>query len=272
VPVSGHPVGLIAGSGRFPLLWARGAKQMGWKVVAVAHTGETDPEIERIADTVIWVRLGELGKIIDAFTENGVSEAALAGGIRKKRIFVDARPDWRALALIARVANKGDDALLRALSDELAASGVRIRESTEFLTSLLTPDAVLTRRTPTDREEKDIAFGWNLAKEIGRLEIGQCVVVKDRTVLAVEAIEGTDEAIRRGGALGGGGAVVVKVSKAHQDIRFDLPAVGPDTVSVMAESGASVLALEAGRSVMLEREAMIGKADQLGISIIGLKR
>jgi UDP-2,3-diacylglucosamine hydrolase len=269
--LTGKRIGLIAGNGRFPLIWCTAAKRQGYEIAAVAHTGETEQELEKIADSVLWVRLGELGKIIDFFSSTGVKEVALAGGIKKKRIFFDARPDWRALAVLARVGPKKDDALLRALADELATAGISVRESTAFLSDMMTPESLLTKRPLTPDEEKDVAFGFRMAKEAGRLEFGQCVIVKDQTVVAVEAIEGTDETIRRGGRLAQEGAVVVKVCKDHQDTRFDLPTVGPDTVRVMAESGARVLALEAGKSIILEKDLLVQTADELGISVVGIQ-
>jgi DUF1009 family protein len=269
-------IGLIAGSGQFPLLWARAAKQQGYEVVAIAHVGETGEELSTIVDKVVWVHLGELDKIIGSLKAWGITEAVLAGGIRKSRLFSDARPDRRAIALLMRVEARsalgGDDALLRALSDELAREGIAVQESTALLSSLLTPAGLLTGRPLTPDEEKDIRFGFRLAKELGRLEVGQCVVIKAQTVLAVEALEGTDETIRRAGRLSGPGAVVVKASKPQQDVRFDLPAVGPQTITVMAEVKAAVLALEAGSSIILEKERLVGLADTAGISVIGWPR
>src|SRR3972149_9561368 len=157
-------IGLIAGSGQFPLLWARAAKQQGYEVMAVAHVGETAKELEGIADSVVWVRLGELGKIVDAFKSANVTEAVLAGGIRKGRIFTDAKPDWRALALLTRVGLKNDDAVLRALSDELAREGIAVQESTALLSFLLTPKGLLTGRSITPEEEKDIALGFRIVR------------------------------------------------------------------------------------------------------------
>jgi len=213
--------------------------------------------------------VGELNKLIEAFKNAGVSEAVMAGGIKKVRLFGNARPDLRTLSLLARVGIKKDDSLLRAVADELASEGIRIRSATEMLSGILTPKGPLTERPLTAREEQDAEFGWSLAKEIGRLDIGQCAVVKDRTVLAVEAIEGTDETIRRGGRHGGEGAVVVKVRKPQQDVRFDLPTVGPQTIEVMSEVGATVLVLEAGGSILLEKNLLLEKARTAGISVLG---
>jgi len=262
-------LGIIAGSGTFPLTVAQAARQEGYRVVAVAHEGETDPDLAARVDELTWIYVGELNKLIAAFKAAGVSEAVMAGGIQKVRLFGNARPDLRTLSLLARVGIKKDDSLLRAVAEELASEGIRIRSATELLAGLLMPTGLLTVRSLTSREEQDVEFGWPLAKEIGRLDIGQCVVVKDRTVLAVEAIEGTDETIRRGGRHGREGAVVVKVSKPQQDARFDLPTVGPKTIEVMAEVGATVLALEAGCSILLEKGLLLEKARAAGISILG---
>lgn len=264
-------IGLIAGNGRFPLIWSEAARRQGYRVAAAAHLGETDQAIEDIAESVLWVHLGELGKIIDFFSKAGVTEVTLAGGIKKRRMFLDARPDWRALSVLARVGPKKDDALLRALADELSAAGITVRESTAFLPFLITPESLLTARPLSPEEQQDVAFGMRMAKEAGRMEFGQCVVVKDQTLIAVEAIEGTDETIRRGGRLAKDGAVVVKVSKDHQDRRFDLPAVGPETIDVMAEVGARVLALEAGGSMILDKDLLVQRADDAGISVVGVK-
>jgi UDP-2,3-diacylglucosamine hydrolase len=265
-------IGLIAGSGQFPLIWVREAKRQGYEVMAVGHIGETEKELETLADSLVWVRLGELNKIIKAFKKADITETALAGGIRKARMFKDVKPDLRALSLLARVGVPKDDALLRAISDELASDGIKVVESTVFLSSLLTPQGSLTSRAMSGEEEKDIAFGWKVVKELGQLDIGQCVVVKRQTVLAIEAMEGTDETIRRGGQLAQEGAVVVKACKPQQDVRFDLPTVGKQTIAVMFEVGATVLALEAGRTIMLEKEQLLKKAEDSGISVIGVKR
>jgi len=262
-------LGIIAGSGTFPLTVARAARQEGYRVVAVAHEGETHPDLAAQVDELTWIYVGELNKLIAAFKKAGVAEAVMAGGIKKVRLFGNARPDLRTLALLARVGIKKDDSLLRAVADELASEGIRIRSATEMLTGILMPKGLLTERSLTASEEQDAEFGWSLAKEMGRLDVGQCVVVKDRTVLAVEAIEGTDETIRRGGRHGGKGAVVVKVRKPQQDIRFDLPTVGPVTVDVMAEIGAAVLVLEAGCTILLDKTLLLEKARAAGISVLG---
>ncbi len=267
---TGRKIGLIAGNGTFPVEFARAAKEKGLTVVAVAHEGETLPELADHVDAVFWIKVGQLGKLISHFKEQGVRDVLMAGGIRKTRLFSGGLPDLRGAALLARMIAKKDDSLLRAVAAELESEGITVRESTLYLDNLLAPAGVLTRRKPTQEEWKDIAFGWQMAKEIGRLDIGQTVVVKDQAVLAVEAIEGTDEAIRRGGALCREGAVVVKICKPQQDLRFDLPATGPATVGTMREVQAACLALEAGKTIMIQREAVVAEANAAGISIVAL--
>lgn len=260
-------LGLIAGNGIFPRLLAREARAAGHRVVAVAHLGETDPEIEREVEACTWVRVGELGKIIRTLQAAGCRRAVMAGGIRKARLFDGFRPDLRGAAFLARLRTLQDDRILRGIADELEGEGIRVLPSTEYLPSLVPRPGALTRRRVRGRQRADVEFGRRVAREIGRFEIGQTVVVKDGLVLAVEAVEGTDAAIRRGGELARGGAVVVKTSKPGQDLRFDVPAVGPGTIATMAEVGAAVLAVEAGRSIVLERDRVIERAEREGVAV-----
>jgi hypothetical protein len=261
-------IGLIAGGGQFPILFARAARQNGVEVVAVALKGEADELLQSEVDVCAWVSLGKLGRMIETFQKAQVTEVAMAGAVAKTKLFSKIRPDWKAVRLLARMLHKKDDAILRAFTEELEAHGIQVRPSTLFLPELLAPPGILTRRRPNARERRDIIFGWNLAKEIGKLDIGQCILVRDQAVLAVEAIEGTDETIRRGGGLGKSEVVVVKVCKPHQDLRFDVPAVGLQTIETMKEVGASVLVVEADRTLMFDREKMIQAADDARIAIL----
>ncbi len=261
-------IGLIAGGGQFPILFARAARQNGVEVVAVALKGEADELLEYEVDLCSWVSLGKLGRMIETFQKAEVTEVAMAGAVAKTKLFSKIRPDWKAVRLLARMLHKKDDAILRAFTEELEAHGIIVRPSTLFLPELLAPPGILTRRRPNARERRDINFGWNLAKEIGKLDIGQCILVRDQAVLAVEAIEGTDETIRRGGRLGKSEVVVVKVCKPNQDLRFDVPAVGLQTIETMKEVGASVLVVEAERTLMFDREKMIQAADDARIAIV----
>ena len=195
----------------------------------------------------------------------------MVGGVRKTRIFSDVRPDTRAIALIAGMKSTHDDGLLRAFAGALEKAGIRIRESTFLLPELLAPGGCWTRRRPSRSEKADIDMGWRLAKQIGRLDIGQCIVVGGGSVLAVEAVDGTDATVARGGALGRGNAVVIKVCKPEQDRRFDIPAVGAETIRTMEKAGARVLVIEAGRAIVFDREQMIALADRAGIAIVALE-
>ncbi len=238
----------------------------------MAHRGETAPELEQVVDRMHWVRIGQFGKVVRVLKCDGVRQAVMLGGMKKTHLFSNVRPDFWAMAFFAKLKSWKDDHILRALADDLEEEGITIRESTFGLSNILVPEGTLTRRGPSEKEQQDVSYGWKTAQEIGQMDIGQCVVVKDRVVVAVEAVEGTDEAILRGGKLAWSGAVVVKRCKPQQDLRFDLPAVGPRTIDVMKEAKASVLALEAHKTIMLDREEMLEKANDAGVAIIGVLR
>jgi DUF1009 family protein len=263
-------IGLIAGKGQFPLLFAQAARRHGVEVVAVAHRGETDPGLASLVKELHWVYVGQLGKIIRLFKGAGVRQAVMAGGISRGRLFREFRPDLRALSVVRRAGAGRDDRLLRAVAEELETEGITIAPSTLFLDDLLAPAGQISRRAPSTEELADIAFGFKIAKEIGALDLGQCVVVRRQVVVALEAIEGTDETIRRGGRLSGPGAVVVKVSKPNQDLRFDVPAVGLDTLGAMQEVKAAALAVEAGKTLIFDREEMLKAAAQAKIALWGV--
>ncbi len=261
-------VGLIAGNGHFPLIFARSARAQGIEVVAVAHDGETVPELAQVVDAITWVKVGELERIIRSFQRWGVTQAVMAGGIRKAALLEHFAPDERALRFLSRLAHFGDDALLRGVAAELESEGIHIVASTMFLAALLTPPGTLSQHAPNEGQWRDIRHGIEVAQAIGRWDIGQSVVIKSGIVLAVEAIEGTDATVRRGGCPG---AVVVKVSKPQQDLRFDVPAVGPETVRVCSDAGVAVLALEVGKTLLLEKEQLLRDADRSGLSIVGVE-
>lgn len=268
----GERIGLIAGNGRFPIIFADNAKKLGYHVSAVAHEGETEPELAGHVDRIHWIKIGQLSKLIKAFKEDKVRQAVMLGGIKKTHMFTTVRPDLRTLAMATRLALRKDDDILRELAKELEGEGIAICESTFGLEGILAEEGTLTTREPSEKEWDDIRYGWDVAHDIGRLDIGQCVVIKDCVVVAVEAVEGTDGAIKRGGDLAKDGAVVVKRSKPQQDLRFDLPAVGPRTIEVMASVKASVLAIEAGRTVLLDREIVLAKARAARIAIVGITK
>ncbi|MFZ5798457.1 MAG: LpxI family protein [Desulfobulbaceae bacterium] len=264
------PIGLIAGGGQFPLLFAEAARERGRRVVAVGHLNESAPELAEAVDALCWVKLGQLGRIISFFKQHGVSEAVFAGTITKTRIFRDVFPDLKGLTLWNKIDVRQDDAILRAVAGVLEGEGINILASTCYLDHLFFPRGILSKKKPTPEQWEDIRFGWRMAREVGRLDIGQCVVVRERAVMAVEAIEGTDATIRRGGELARSGAVVVKLKKPGQDFRFDLPATGARTVETLAEVRGGVLAVEAGQSLLFDREAMVAVANRAGIVVVGL--
>ncbi len=263
-------IGIIAGGGQFPLLFAQAVRRHGLKVYAAAHQGETDETLADQVDALQWVRLGQLGKIIDFFKKEGVIKTVFIGSITKTNIFRDVRPDLKGLGLWNKIDIKQDDSILRAIADRLAKDGIEVVASTSYVPELIFPQGILTRKKLTKEQKNDIVFGWKIARAMGGLDIGQCVVVRNQTVLAVEAIEGTDAAIRRGGTLGKEKAVVVKLKKPNQDLRFDLPAVGEKTIVSMLEVKAAVLAVEAGYALFFDRESVIQAADAAGLVVVGV--
>lgn len=264
-------IGIIAGSGQFPLLFIEAAKKAGRKTVVIAHHNETSPEVADAADECCWVKLGQLGKIIKFFHRSGVGETVFVGAITKTRIFRDILPDMKGLTLWNKIDVKQDDAILRAVAGVLEKEGVKVLESTLYLQHLLFPFGVLTRKKPDKNQRQDIEFGWKNARAIGAMDIGQCVVVRNCSVVAVEAIEGTDATIARGGALAREKAVVVKVRKPGQDFRFDLPATGVKTIETLASVDGAVLAVEAGQSLLFDPDAMIRAADAAGLVVVGVR-
>jgi hypothetical protein len=268
-PDEGKRIGLIAGDGRFPIIFADNVRRLGFTVSAIAHLGSTLPELESHVEHIHWMKVGQFSKALAALKRDGVRQAVMLGGIKKTNVFTTLRPDLRALAIFSRLRHWKDDAILREVAGELEREGIEICDSTFGLEGILADEGYLTSKKPSKKEEEDIQFGWETLATLGQLDIGQCVVVKNRVIVAVEAVEGTDEAITRGGTLGGKGGVVVKRTKPQQDLRFDLPAIGPQTIQTMVAVRASVLAIEAGRTVILDREDVFSHAEEAGISIIG---
>jgi DUF1009 family protein len=265
-------IGIIAGGGQFPLLFAKAAHSQGLKVYAAAHQGETDEALVDHVQRLQWVKLGQLGKIISFFKQEGVKKTVFIGSITKTNIFRDVRPDLKGLGLWNKINIKQDDAILRAVADRLEKDGIEVVASTGYVPELLFPKGILTQKKPTKDQMVDIVYGWEIARSLGNLDIGQCVVVRNQTVLAVEAIEGTDATILRGGTLGKEKAVVVKLRKPKQDLRFDLPAIGMKTIDSMKEVKASVLAVEAEYALFFDRDAVIQAADNAGIVIVGVEK
>jgi hypothetical protein len=269
------PVGLLAGSGLFPISFARSASNHGIRVVAIALKGETSPEIEKYVDEVHWTGLARLGKWLRIFKKAGVKRAVMCGGVTKARIYdnpLRLLPDIRsARFLYSRRGEWADHDLLRDLAEEFEKEGISIESSVLFCPELLAPEGTLTRREPSDREWSDIRYAWPLAKHIAALQIGQTLVVKDGAVVAVEGMDGTDATLRRAGEIAGEGTVAVKLAKEGHDPRFDIPCVGPKTVDVLSEAGASALAIEAGNTLVLEREQTVRKAGAADIAIVALQ-
>lgn len=247
-------LGIIAGNRSLPLLFARQARARGvQRLVAVAFEGETDPELARLVDDIVWLKVGQLSKMIGAFTERGVAHCVMAGQIAPKNLF-DLRPDLRAAMMMLKLPEKNAHTIFGAIADELKKDGVELIAATPWLQPLMPAHGFHLGPKLSDEQKADVAFGYRIAKEISRLEIGQTVVVKNGTVLAVEGMEGTDKCLARGGELSGKdrGAVAVKVAKEKHDLRFDIPCVGRQTVETCATAGVAVLALEAGKTLLLE--------------------
>jgi len=223
-------------------------------------------------DRIEWFYLGQVNRLINYFKQHQISQTVLMGGIKKTKLFKNLKPDIKAISLIAGLRHTHDDGIMRAFAGLLEKNGITVRPSTFLLPDLLAPEGCWTKRRPSRGEKSEIELGWNVAKEIGRLDIGQCVVVGGGSILAVEAIDGTDATIKRGGGLSDGNAVVVKVCKPIQDERFDVPAIGVETIRTMAAAGARILAIEAGKAVVFNRQAMIRLADEHGIAIIALDK
>lgn len=260
-------VGVIAGNGRFPVLFAQGARRAGARVFAVGLRGETDPALAAEVDAMEWAYVGQLGRAVDLLRRNGAREAAMVGGVGKLRAFRHARFDLRTLRLAATLRNFNDDALLKAIAGFFEREGVRIIASTEFLQEVLAPAGALARRAPSAQEMRDIELGREVAQALGRADVGQTVVTCRGHVIAVEASEGTDACIRRAGELAGPGIVVVKRCKPNQDQRFDLPAIGPRTIEVIAQAKGAVLAVEPARTVVLDAPKLVEIADAAGIAV-----
>lgn len=261
------PIGLIAGNGSYPIECARHAKSRGLDVVAVAHIGETSKELESLASYCCWVKVGELGKIIDTFVSRGVRQVAFAGGITRIKLFGGVKLDARALAVIARVGSVKDDAILRGVASELERCGLAVISASALLQGATLGVGCLTKRGLRESEKQDARIGWEAARVIGSVDIGQTVIVNQGVVVAVEAVEGTDAAIRRAGTLSGKGATVVKRCKPDQDVRIDLPTIGRGTIESMVAAGAAALVLEAHRSVVLEPDVVAGLANKADICI-----
>jgi DUF1009 family protein len=258
---------LIAGNGRFPFLVLEGARSQGIDMAVIALREEASPELEKVAQRLHWISLGELGKGLELMHQEGVNKAVMAGQVKHNKIFSGIRPDWKMAKLLFSLPLKNTDSLIGAVASVLHSEGIELVDSTAFLKPLLPAPGVLTRRAPDEREAADIAYGRRIAQQVAALDLGQTVVVREGACVAVEAMEGTDETIERAARITGGNLVVVKVSKPRQDMRFDVPVVGLPTVEVMKRSRATALAIDAHRTLLFDRAQLIAAADAAGIAI-----
>ncbi len=261
-------LGIIAGGGPLPVIAAREARMQGLKVVAVAIEEAASPDLAKEVDAISWVGAGQLGRIIRALEREQVADVVMLGKIPLTLLFSRVKADLKGILFILKLRDRRGDSILSGLGDVLRSEGITLHDCRRFLSSVVLRKGLFTARAPGPEEQRDISFGREIARAIAALKIGQTVVVKRRTVLAVESIEGTDDTIRRGGALGKGGVVVVKVGRPDQDTRFDLPVVGPDTIAALEQAGATALALDADQTLMLDQEKVVATADRLGLSIV----
>lgn len=265
-------VGIIAGNGRFPILACREARREGYRVVACGIEKEADPSLEKMADAFSWVKIGELKKLAKFFRAEGVHEAVMAGKVEKVRLFQqNVRPDFEMVKVLMKTRDFKDDSLLSGIARYLHEQGIDLLDSTFFMKDSLPGPGVLGKKKPSEEIQEDIAFGFRLAKSIAGLDVGQTVVVKKKAALAIEAIEGTDLAIRRGAELGKGKVTVVKVAKPNQDMRFDVPAVGLQTLKELISAKAAAFAFEAGKTIFVDREEWVRRADAKGIAVVGVE-
>lgn len=260
--------GLIAGNGKFPFLVLEGARSCGIDMAVIAIREEASPELERVARRLHWVSLGELTRAIELLHQEGVKQAVMAGQVKHNKIFSSIRPDWKLAKLLLSLASKNTDSLIGAVARLLEEEGIHLVDSTSFLAPLLPEKGVLTHRAPSEQESADIAYGRKIAQRLAEIDLGQTVVIADRACVAVEAMEGTDETIERAARLTEGKRLaVVKVSKPSQDMRFDVPVVGMNTLAVMRRSNATSLAIDAGRTLLMDRETFLAEADRAGIAM-----
>ena len=269
-------LGLIAGNGRFPFLVLDAARALGHDVTVIAVKDEAFPELEQHAAqhssaAVHWVALGHLGKCLKVLSDAGVTRAVMAGQVKHTKIF-SVVPDMTMLSVFKRLRSRNTDAVIAAVVDVMREHGIELLDSTAFLAPLLATRGVMSKRPPTDSEQADLAFGYEMADKIAGLDIGQTICVKDLAVVAVEAMEGTDETIARAGRLASSGFCVVKVAKPNQDMRFDVPVAGVATIAAMRAAGATVLSVDAGKTLMVDGDAVVRAADEAGIAIVGRQR
>ena len=261
-------LGLIAGNGKFPFMVLEGARQSGAQVAVAAIREETDPEIERLADRCTWIGIGQLGRMIRFFKDEGVEKAIMAGQVKHVQIFSRAVPDVRMLKVLLKLPRRNTDSLIGAIATELQNEGIELIDSTYFLQDYLPKTGSLTKRQPDTREREDVEYGLEIAHEIARLDLGQTIVIRAKACVAIEAMEGTDATIQRAGTLARGRLTIVKIAKPDQDMRFDVPVVGVPTIEAMIAAGATCLCITAGKTLMFDRDEMIRLANEKKIAIV----
>ncbi|HYK18664.1 MAG TPA: UDP-2,3-diacylglucosamine diphosphatase LpxI [Bryobacteraceae bacterium] len=262
--------GMIAGNGRFPVLALETARSLGDEVVAIGLKEEASPEIEKLAARCHWISIGELSRLIEILKQEGIREVIMAGQVRHASIFSSIRPDWRLVKLLASLREKNTDALIGGVAKVLADEGIQLADSTLLLKPLLAGTGALTKRNPSSDEDRDIAYGRRIANALASVDVGQSVAICDRACVAVEAMEGTDAMLERAASLVNGKQLrLVKVSRRRGHLLFDVPVAGPRTIEVMQRCGATALAVDAGRTLLLDRDELLDKANQAGIAIVG---
>lgn len=261
-------IGVIAGHSQFPIVVVKALMKQGYEVTVAAIREEAFEEINELTENVHWIGLGQLGKLVRIFQREKIKKALMAGKVTHARIFSNVKPDLTFLNLLVRLKDKSTDSLIGAVAEFLAGKGIELVDSTAYIREFLPRKGIMTKRKPTGKERVDLEYGWQMAKAIADLDIGQTIIVKDRAVVAVEAMEGTDSVIQRGGRIGRGNVAVIKVSKPGQDMRFDVPVVGKKTIETMIEAGAGLLAIEAEKTIIFDQEDFLGLADSNGICIL----
>ena len=264
-----NKIGLIAGNGVFPLEVARAARRRGLAVIAIAHSGETDPALSTLADEITWIKIGELQRMIEVFRSAGVKNAAMAGGIARARLADSFAPDARAMAMLSRIGRFGDDSILRAVAGEIESEGISVIDPVPMLDDVLADPGLVAGPAPSTAQLGDLQVAFEILRSVGRFDIGQVVAIRDGVVGAVEAVEGTDAALRRAAALLGKGLVIAKAAKSSQDLRFDRPAIGAATIELLNDIGAALIGVEAGKAMILERPRTFERANALGVAVYG---
>jgi DUF1009 family protein len=264
-----NKIGLIAGNGVFPLEVARAARRRGLAVIAIAHSGETDPALSTLADEITWIKIGELQRMIEVFRSAGVKNAAMAGGITRARLADSFAPDARAMAMLSRIGRFGDDSILRAVASEIESEGISVIDPVPMLDNILADPGLGAGPAPSAAQLEDLQVAFEILRSVGRFDIGQVVAIRDGVVGAVEAVEGTDAALRRAATLLGRGLVIAKAAKSSQDLRFDRPAIGVATIELLSDIGAALIGVEAGKAMILERQRTVERANALGVAVYG---